>query len=109
LKQARRAYYRECTEGIDLREADALEKEIRHKMEQKAAGPPGSYYLKTCFRFFDQDSKGGIDLEAFKQVGAYVDAWCLSPFSTPHVPPLVTSPSITATSHHHFSPPPTTH
>jgi len=65
LKELRRSYYRETTEGIDLITVDALEREVRQKMEQKAAGKSGSYYLKTCFHFFDQDSRGAIDFDAF--------------------------------------------
>jgi len=63
----RRAYYRDAIEGTDVKRLDQVEAELKDKLRQSAMGPPlGGFNLRACYRFFDQDARGAIDLPAFK-------------------------------------------
>jgi Ca2+-binding EF-hand superfamily protein len=67
LRERRRRYYRDATEGCDIRLVNAYEVELQDKIRQRASGPGGvgSYQLRSAFRFFDQTARGAIDMHGW--------------------------------------------
>ena len=44
---------------------DRLEKTMRDKLDMYAAGAPGSFHLRSTFRYFDRDAQGAVSFGEF--------------------------------------------